>query len=253
MRAPSWTRRRASTVTRPSRSPRSSGRSSRPADSSTAQSEAGKVTDRVRCGQRTRSPFDVYPGATTTTTYKICLLAAATASGRRSSQKARRCSTLVGAKHGAAFAYTEALIGRHAPSTPTGDGAARGHAARGRGVRRRAAGGRRRPEVGHHRPREAAPRAGVCSASARRSASTRTCAPCSIFGALAGASSRRSPRSSTAWTSIIVRELTGGLILRAVARASTTRRAAVADGAAGQRAYDTLEYREYEVERAIRN
>ena len=74
--------------------------------------------------------------------------------------------------------------------------------------------------------------------------------PVQIFSALAGASTLR-PEIVDGVDMMIVRELTGGLYFGLRER-FYDEAGAGADGAPGQRAYDTLEYREYEVERIAR-
>ena len=74
--------------------------------------------------------------------------------------------------------------------------------------------------------------------------------PVQIFSALAGASTLR-PEIVDGVDMMIVRELTGGLYFGRRER-FYEEAGAGADGAPGQRAYDTLEYREYEVERIAR-
>ncbi len=74
--------------------------------------------------------------------------------------------------------------------------------------------------------------------------------PVQIFSALAGASTLR-PEIVDGVDMMIVRELTGGLYFGRRER-FYDEAGAGADSAPGQRAYDTLEYREYEVERIAR-
>lgn len=74
--------------------------------------------------------------------------------------------------------------------------------------------------------------------------------PVQIFSALAGASTLR-PEIVDGVDMMIVRELTGGLYFGRRER-FYDEAGAGADGVPGQRAYDTLEYREYEVERIAR-
>ena len=74
--------------------------------------------------------------------------------------------------------------------------------------------------------------------------------PVQIFAALAGASTLR-PEVIDGVDMMIVRELTGGLYFGRRERFYDEPGAGTA-GASGQRAYDTLEYREYEVERIAR-
>lgn len=74
--------------------------------------------------------------------------------------------------------------------------------------------------------------------------------PVQIFGALAGASTLK-PEVIDGVDMMIVRELTGGLYFGRRER-FYDEEGAGAGGAKGQRAYDTLEYCEYEVERIAR-
>ena len=74
--------------------------------------------------------------------------------------------------------------------------------------------------------------------------------PVQIFDALAGASTLK-PEVIEGVDLMIVRELTGGLYFGKRERFYDEEGAGT-DGAKGQRAYDTLEYREYEVERIAR-
>ena len=74
--------------------------------------------------------------------------------------------------------------------------------------------------------------------------------PVQIFNALAGASTLR-PEVIDGVDMMIVRELTGGLYFGRRER-FYDEAGAGANGKPGQRAYDTLEYREYEVERIAR-
>lgn len=74
--------------------------------------------------------------------------------------------------------------------------------------------------------------------------------PVQIFSALAGASTLR-PEVIDGVDMMIVRELTGGLYFGRRERFYNEEGAGT-DGAPGQRAYDTLEYREYEIERIAR-
>ena len=74
--------------------------------------------------------------------------------------------------------------------------------------------------------------------------------PVQIFAALAGASTLK-PEVIDGVDMMIVRELTGGLYFGRRER-FYDEDGAGADGKPGQRAYDTLEYREYEIERIAR-
>jgi 3-isopropylmalate dehydrogenase len=74
--------------------------------------------------------------------------------------------------------------------------------------------------------------------------------PVKLFPALAGASTLK-PEYLDGVDMLIVRELTGGLYFGARAREFDVEGAA-SDGGAGMRAYDTMDYREYEIERIAR-
>ena len=74
--------------------------------------------------------------------------------------------------------------------------------------------------------------------------------PVQIFDALSGASTLK-PEVIDGVDLMIVRELTGGLYFGARERVYDEAGAGT-NGAIGQRAYDTLEYREYEIERIAR-
>ena len=74
--------------------------------------------------------------------------------------------------------------------------------------------------------------------------------PVRIFGALKDASSLK-PEYLEGVDMLIVRELTGGLYFGARGRETAVPGAATGGGA-GMRAYDTLDYREYEIERIAR-
>ena len=74
--------------------------------------------------------------------------------------------------------------------------------------------------------------------------------PVKLYGALAGASTLK-PEALEGVDMLIVRELTGGLYFGARAR-ETGVPGAASDGGPGMRAYDTMEYREFEIERIAR-
>ena len=74
--------------------------------------------------------------------------------------------------------------------------------------------------------------------------------PVQVFPALANASTLKSEVVAGV-DMVIVRELTGGLYFGARGR-RYGQEGCGADGAAGQRAFDTMDYREYEVERIVR-
>ncbi|NTU89775.1 MAG: 3-isopropylmalate dehydrogenase [Actinobacteria bacterium] len=75
--------------------------------------------------------------------------------------------------------------------------------------------------------------------------------PVKIFGALKDSSSLKSENVEGV-DMVIVRELTGGLYFGKRDRMYDVPGAGI-DGAAGMRAYDTLEYSEYEIERIVRH
>ncbi|MDZ4654828.1 MAG: 3-isopropylmalate dehydrogenase [Coriobacteriia bacterium] len=74
--------------------------------------------------------------------------------------------------------------------------------------------------------------------------------PVKLFPALAGASTLK-PEYLEGVDMLIVRELTGGLYFGARAR-ETGVPGAAAGGGKGMRAYDTMDYREFEIERIVR-
>ena len=74
--------------------------------------------------------------------------------------------------------------------------------------------------------------------------------PVKLFGALVGASTLK-PEFLEGVDMLIVRELTGGLYFGARAR-ETGVEGAAGEGRPGMRAYDTMDYREFEIERIAR-
>ena len=103
--------------------------------------------------------------------------------------------------------------------------------------------------MGHDGPRRAAPGAGLLKIRKELGLYTNL-RPVQIFSALAGASTLK-PEVIDGVDMMIVRELTGGLYFGRRERFYDEEGAGT-DGKPGQRAYDTLEYREYEIERIAR-
>lgn len=154
----------------------------------------------------------------------------------------------VGEKHGASFSYTEALIGGAAIDAcgtalpeATLDAAKSADA-----VLLAAVGGPKWDTTDPQKPR---PEQGLLGIRKRLGLYTNL-RPVQIFPALAGASTLK-PEIVAGVDMMIVRELTGGLYFGKRERFYDEAGAGVG-GAAGQRAYDTMEYREYEIERIAR-
>ena len=228
IRASSWTRRRARR-TRLSRSPRSSARSSKPAASSTA---------RRRNLARSRSM---------TRTYNICLLPG-DGIGPEIIAEGVKVLDAVGAKYDTAFSYTEALLGGcaiDACGTALPDETLR-VAESSDAVLLAAVGGPKWDTTDPAKPR---PEQGLLGIRKALGLYTNL-RPVQIFAALADASTLK-PEIVDGVDMMIVRELTGGLYFGRRER-FYDEEGCGSDGAAGQRAYDTLEYREYEVERIAR-
>ena len=154
----------------------------------------------------------------------------------------------VGAKHGVAFEYAEALLGGcaiDATGTALPDetlAAARASDA----VLLAAVGGPKWDTTDPEKPR---PEQGLLGIRKALGLYTNL-RPVKIFNALAGASTLK-PEVIDGVDLVIVRELTGGLYFGRRER-FYDEEGAGANGARGQRAYDTLEYREYEIERIAR-
>lgn len=154
----------------------------------------------------------------------------------------------VARKHGTAFSYTEALIGGcaiDAAGTALPDetlAAARAADA----VLLAAVGGPRWDTTDPDRPRPEQGLLGIRKALGLYA----NLRPVRAFAPLIGASALR-PEAVRGVDLVIVRELTGGLYFGRRGR-FYDEAGAGADGAPGQRAYDTMEYREYEIERIAR-
>ena len=182
-----------------------------------------------------------------TTTYKICLLAG-DGIGPEIIAEGVKVLDAVGAKYDTAFEYTDALIGGAAIDatgeplpTATLDAARASDA-----VLLAAVGG---PKWDTTDPAAPRPEQGLLGIRKELGLYTNL-RPVQIFNALADASTLR-PEIVDGVDMMIVRELTGGLYFGRRERFYDEPAAGV-NGAPGQRAYDTLEYSEYEIERIAR-
>ena len=154
----------------------------------------------------------------------------------------------VGEKHGTSFSYTEALIGGAAidacgTALPEATLEAANSAD---AVLLAAVGGPKWDTTDPAKPR---PEQGLLGIRKQLGLYTNL-RPVQIFPALAGASTLK-PDIVEGVDMMIVRELTGGLYFGKRERFYDEAGAGTG-GAAGQRAYDTMEYREYEIERIAR-
>lgn len=182
-----------------------------------------------------------------TKNYNICLLPG-DGIGPEIIAEGVKVLNAVGEKHGASFTCTEALIGGCAidaagTALPEETLAA---AKASDAVLLAAVGGPKWDTTDPSKPR---PEQGLLGIRKELGLYTNL-RPVQIFGALAGASTLK-PEVIDGVDMMIVRELTGGLYFGRRER-FYDEEGAGADGAKGQRAYDTLEYREYEVERIAR-
>ena len=180
-------------------------------------------------------------------TYKICLLPG-DGIGPEIIAEGVKVLNAVGAKYNTAFEYADALIGGAAIDV-TGEPlpqatleAARASDA----VLLAAVGGPKWDTTDPNAPR---PEQGLLGIRKELGLYTNL-RPVQIFNALADASTLR-PEIVDGVDMMIVRELTGGLYFGRRERFYDEPAAGV-DGAPGQRAYDTLEYSEYEIERIAR-
>ena len=182
-----------------------------------------------------------------TTTYKICLLAG-DGIGPEIIAEGVKVLDAVGAKYDTAFEYTDALIGGAAidatgnPLPEATLDAARASDA----VLLAAVGGPKWDTTDPNAPR---PEQGLLGIRKELGLYTNL-RPVQIFNALADASTLR-PEIVDGVDMMIVRELTGGLYFGRRER-FYDEEGAGANGGRGQRAYDMMEYREYEVERIAR-
>lgn len=180
-------------------------------------------------------------------TYKICLLPG-DGIGPEIIAEGVKVLDAVGAKYDVKFEYTEALIGGCAIDArgtalpqETLDVANASDA-----VLLAAVGGPKWDTTDPAKPR---PEQGLLGIRKELGLYTNL-RPVQIFDALSGASTLK-PEVIDGVDMMIVRELTGGLYFGKRERFYDEDGAGV-DGAKGQRAYDTLEYREYEIERIAR-
>ena len=180
-------------------------------------------------------------------TYRICCLPG-DGIGPEIIAEGKKVLDAVGRRHGVEFACEDALIGGCAIDA-TGDplpGETLDAARAADAVLLAAVGG---PKWDTTDPAAPRPEQGLLKIRKELGLYTNL-RPVQIFSALAGASTLR-PEIVDGVDMMIVRELTGGLYFGRRER-FYDEAGAGADGAPGQRAYDTLEYREYEVERIAR-
>lgn len=180
-------------------------------------------------------------------TYRICCLPG-DGIGPEIIAEGKKVLDAVGRRHGVEFACEDALIGGCAIDA-TGDplpGETLDAARAADAVLLAAVGG---PKWDTTDPAAPRPEQGLLKIRKELGLYTNL-RPVQIFSALAGASTLR-PEIVDGVDMMIVRELTGGLYFGRRERFYDEAGAGT-DGAPGQRAYDTLEYREYEVERIAR-
>ena len=182
-----------------------------------------------------------------TAAYKICLLPG-DGIGPEIIAEAVKVLDALGAKYDVAFEYTEALLGGAAiDATGTALPQETLEAANASdAVLLAAVGGPKWDTTDPEKPR---PEQGLLGIRKALGLYTNL-RPVKIFNALAGASTLK-PEVIDGVDLVIVRELTGGLYFGRRER-FYDEEGAGANGARGQRAYDTLEYREYEIERIAR-
>lgn len=182
------------------------------------------------------------------TTYRICLLPG-DGIGPEIIAEGVKVLDAVGAKFDTSFEYTEALLGGIAideTGTALPDDTLRA-AESSDAVLLAAVGGPKWDTTDPEKPRPEQGLLGIRKALGLYA----NLRPVRIFKALADASSLK-PEIIEGVDLMIVRELTGGLYFGARERFYGEDGCGVC-GAAGQRAYDTLEYREYEIERIVRH
>ena len=180
-------------------------------------------------------------------TYKVCLLPG-DGIGPEIIAEGVKVLDAVGKKYGVEFAYEEALIGGCAIDA-TGSALPEETLAAARAadaVLLAAVGGPKWDTTDPSKPR---PEQGLLGIRKELGLYTNL-RPVQIFSALSGASTLK-PEVIDGVDLMIVRELTGGLYFGKRER-FYDEEGAGASGAPGQRAYDTLEYREYEIERIAR-
>ncbi|MBQ3106186.1 MAG: 3-isopropylmalate dehydrogenase [Eggerthellaceae bacterium] len=179
--------------------------------------------------------------------YRICLLPG-DGIGPEIIEEGVKVLDALGRKYGTSFEYTEALLGGCAiDACGTAFPEATLQAARAAdAVLLAAVGGPKWDTTDPEKPR---PEQGLLGIRKALGLYTNL-RPVQIFPALAGASTLR-PEIVDSVDMMIVRELTGGLYFGKRER-FYDEEGAGANGAPGQRAYDTLEYCEYEIERIAR-
>lgn len=183
-----------------------------------------------------------------TQTYNICVLPG-DGIGPEIIAEGRKVLDAVGEKHGTCFTYTEALLGGCAidvTGTALPEETLRAAEASD-AVLLAAVGGPKWDTTDPGQPRPEQGLLGIRKALGLYA----NLRPVRIFDALADASTLK-PEFISGVDLVIVRELTGGLYFGDRERAYDEEGCGT-DGARGQRAYDTLEYREYEIERIVRH
>lgn len=180
-------------------------------------------------------------------THRICLLPG-DGIGPEITAEAVKVLGVIGQRFGVDFEFTEALLGGAAiDATGTAlpeDTLAAAHAAD--AVLLAAIGGPKWDTTDPDKPRPEQGLLGIRKGLGLYA----NLRPVKIFDALREASSLK-PEFLEGVDMLIVRELTGGLYFGARARERDVAGAATGGGA-GQRAYDTMEYREFEIERIAR-
>lgn len=181
------------------------------------------------------------------TAYRICLLSG-DGIGPEITAEAVKVLHAIGEREGVSFEFTEALLGgvaidKTGTALPdeTLDAAHSADA-----VLLAAIGGPKWDTTDPNKPRPEQGLLGIRKALGLYA----NLRPVKLFPALAGASTLKA-EALEGVDMLIVRELTGGLYFGARDREYDVAGAG-RDGAAGQRAYDTMEYREYEVDRIAR-
>ncbi len=181
------------------------------------------------------------------TTYRICLLPG-DGIGPEITDEAIKVLDVIGARYGVNFEYDEALLGGAAiddSGSPLPDDTLESAKAAD-AVLLAAIGGPKWDTTDPDKPRPEQGLLGIRKALGLFA----NLRPVKLFPALAGASTLK-PEFLEGVDMLIVRELTGGLYFGARAREHDVPGAATGGGL-GQRAYDTMEYREYEIERIAR-
>ncbi len=182
------------------------------------------------------------------TSYNVCLLPG-DGIGPEIIAEGRKVLDAVGAKYETTFSYTEALLGGIAIDE-TGEALPAETlevAQASDAVLLAAVGGPKWDTTDPEKPRPEQGLLGIRKALGLYA----NLRPVRIFKALADASTLK-PEVIDGVDMLIVRELTGGLYFGKRERFYDEAGCGT-NGAAGQRAYDTLEYREYEIERIVRH